>query len=381
MSSGHLIRMGHSNRPQTLEAVQAFCDAIQQPDPALVLFFCSDSYDLDLVATELVRRFPDVPVLGCSTAGEIGPMGCLDHSISGVSLSRAGFTATVGCIDSLHEFEVTDGKAFVDEQLRRLNRSAPNADAQNSFALMLIDGLSLAEEKITRSLQNALGRIRLIGGSAGDGMDFSKTLVYWNGTFQSDRAAMVLISTPLPFRIFKIQHFRPTNERLVVTAADMSKRLVTEINGLPAAQEYARLIGVPVDALSAEHFAAVPLLVLIDGTSYTRSIQKANPDGSLTFFCAIEEGIVMRVAQSEDILSNIQQSFAEIRAQMGPPALTIGFDCILRKLENQRLGLNSDMSSIFQHHHTVGLNTYGEQYCGVHVTQTLTGVAIGDARV
>ena len=146
---------------------------------------------------------------------------------------------------------------------------------------------------------------------------------------------------------------------------------------------YAEMGGKKVDrdALSAEHFAAVPLLVLIDGTSYTRSIQKANPDGSLTFFCAIEEGIVMRVAQSEDILSNIQQSFADIREQIGQPGLTIGFDCILRKLENQRLGLNSDMSSIFQHHHTVGLNTYGEQYCGVHVTQTLTGVAIGDARV
>ncbi|MFZ4552555.1 MAG: FIST signal transduction protein [Aquabacterium sp.] len=380
MSSGHLIRIGHSTQPHTRDAVLEFCLAVDQPDLALVLFFCSDTYDLDVVAAELSTRFSGIPVLGCSTAGEIGPQGCRDHSISGASFSKAGFAATVCCIDALHDFEVTDGKAFVTEQLRQLSQRAPTAEPQNTFALMLIDGLSMAEEKITRSLQNALGRIRLIGGSAGDGMDFSKTLVYWNGTFQSDRAAMVLVSTPHPFEIFKIQHFLPTSERLVVTAADTSKRLVTEINGLPAAQEYARLIGVPVEALSTEHFAAVPLLVLIDGTSYTRSIQKVNADGSLTFFCAIEEGIVMRVAQSEDILSNMQHSFEEIARKIGRPTLTIGFDCILRKLENQRLGLNADISEVFSSYHTVGLNTYGEQYCGVHVTQTLTGVAIGDGR-
>lgn len=51
----------------------------------------------------------------------------------------------------------------------------------------------------------------------------------------------MLIQTPLPFKIFKTQHFVSESERLVVTEADVARRIVTEINGLPAAQEYARI--------------------------------------------------------------------------------------------------------------------------------------------
>ena len=47
--------------------------------------------------------------------------------------------------------------------------------------------------------------------------------------------------------------------------------------------------------LNSVPFADSPFVVKIDGANYVRSIQKVNPDGSLTFFCAIEEGLVLRV--------------------------------------------------------------------------------------
>lgn len=37
--------------------------------------------------------------------------------------------------------------------------------------------------------------------------------------------------------------------------------------------------------------------MIINGENYVGGIQKSNPDGSLTFFCAIEEGVVLRVAK------------------------------------------------------------------------------------
>ena len=40
---------------------------------SLVLFFCSSEYDRDALAAEMARRFAGVPVVGCTTAGEIGP--------------------------------------------------------------------------------------------------------------------------------------------------------------------------------------------------------------------------------------------------------------------------------------------------------------------
>lgn len=168
---------------------------------------------------------------------------------------------------------------------------------------------------------------------------------------------------------------------MVVTDADSSERIVKEINGLPAAEEYARLLGVEVHELNPMRFAASPIVVMIEGTDYVRSIQKANPDGSLTLYSAIEEGLVLRVAHGAGLVSNLEQTFDKIHAEIGQPQLVIGCDCILRKLEIVQKGLQDRIAQIFMANNTVGFNSYGEQFHGVHVNQTLTGVAIGSARI
>ena len=81
------------------------------------------------------------------------------------------------------------------------------------------------------------------------------------------------------------------------------------------------------------------MVVVIDGTNYVRSIQKANPDGSLTFFCAIEDGIVLRLARGVNLVGNLEHAFAAIRTEIGQPQLVIGCDCVLRKLEMAERGL------------------------------------------
>jgi hypothetical protein len=244
--------------------------------------------------------------------------------------------------------------------------------------LLLIDGLSMREEPVTRALQSALGGLPLIGGSAGDGVNFNRTHVYFEGRFHSDSAILILVTTPLPFKLFKTQHFVETEERLVVTDADPDLRIVKEINGLPASQEYARILGIDASDLVPKRFAVWPVVVLIDGTNYVRSIQKANPDGSLTLFCAIENGLVLRVAKGVDLAENLEQTFTQIRAEIGPPQLFLGCDCILRKLEiYQNLPLKVRVGEVLLRNNTIGFNTYGEQFHGVHVNQTLVGIAIG----
>lgn len=54
-----------------------------------------------------------------------------------------------------------------------------------------------------------------------------------------------------------------------------------------------------------EIFANHPLVVRVGGTNFVRSIQKANEDGSLTFYCAIDEGIVLARAQGCDLSENL----------------------------------------------------------------------------
>ena len=373
------IRRAQSCATDAREAAREFHAAVAQPEMALVMFFCSSEYDLEVLAEEMGRLFAGVQVIGCTTAGEIGPEGCRDHSITGASFPAGTFAAASGRIDGLQQFEIARGQSLVQDLLQRLESLEPGADANNSFAFLLIDGLSVREEPVTSALQGALGKFPLVGGSAGDGLNFGTTHVYFDGGFHADSAVLVLVTTPLPFRTFKAQHFVPTEQRVVVTAADAERRIVMELDGRPAVEEYARLAGTGIANLDPLRFAASPVVVLIDGTNYVRSIQKANPDGSLTFFCAIEEGVVLRVARGEDLEENLEQSFAGIRAAIGPPQLVLGCDCILRKLEIVQSGLVERVEAVFRDNNVIGFNTYGEQFHGVHVNQTLTGVAIGSA--
>ncbi len=371
------IRMAQSCATEARQAVEEFHAAVVQPNMELVIFFCSSEYDLDVLVAEINRLFAGIQVVGCTTAGEIGPAGYHHHSLSGASFSTGCCVAVSGLLDRLSQFDIARGHDFAQTLLQRLESKAPDAGPDNSFALLLIDGLSIREEPVAHALQYALGKITLFGGSAGDDMKFVKTCVYSDGRFRSDSAALILISTSLPFRIFKTQHFVSTDKRLVVTDADPARRIVKEINGLPAVEEYARLVGVEVHELNPMRFAASPVVVMIDGTDYVRSIQKANPDGSLTFFCAIEEGVVFRVARGVGLVNNIEQTFDNIRAEIGQPQLVIGCDCILRNLEVSQNGLKDRVGEIFRRNNTIGFSSYGEQFRGVHVNQTLTGIAIG----
>ncbi len=345
---------------------------------ALVVFFCSAQYDLAVLATELSRVFAGVQLVGCTTAGEFGPTGYRDGSISGASFPAAGFTASSGPLESLQDFEVAQGRSLVQDLVRTLGSVESATVSDNTFALLLIDGSSGREESVTSALQAGLGGLQLVGGSAGDGLSFGQSYVYFDGSFHADSAVLVLVRTPLPFRTFKTQHFVPTSERAVVTAADAERRIVSEIDGWPAAEAYADLIGANLTNLDTRSFFAQPMVVVIDGTNYVRSIQKANPDGSLTLFCAIEEGVVLRRARGVNLVGDLEHAFAEIRTAIGRPQLVIGCECVLRKLEIVERRLVNRVEAVFRENHVVGFNTYGEQYSGVHVNQTLTGVAIAE---
>ena len=380
MNSQPYIRLGQSRAAEARQAVQEFHAAVAQPDMELVVFFCSSEYDLDAVAAEMNRLFAGVRVAGCTTAGEIGPDEYSRHSLTGASFAAGACTAAVARLDQLSRFDIVRGDAFAQDLLQQLESRAPEAGPDNSFAFLLIDGLAMREEPVAHTLQHALGRIPLFGGSAGDDLRFSRTHVFSAGHFQTDAALLILVSTPLPFVLFKTQHFVSTGERLVVTESDPAHRTVREINGMPAAETYAQLAGIDVHDLNPQRFAASPVVVVIDGTDYVRSIQKVNADGSLTFYCAIEEGLVLRAAHGVDLVENLEQAFERIRAQIGPPQLVFGCDCILRGLEIFQTGIQERVETILRRNNTIGFNSYGEQFHGVHVNQTFTGVAIGAAK-
>lgn len=370
------VKKGASQSLNPKQAVQELAAALYDPDAQLVVFYCSPSYDLDALGREIAARFAGLRVVGCTTAGEITPLGYLQGSITGVSIGGDGFRVATGHIDALRDFKFARGEALGEALLAELARTGPVPTGETAFGFLLVDGLSQQEEGLVSSLYRSLRDIQLFGGSAGDSTRFERTFVYYDGAFHTDSAVFTIVCPKNRFLVFKTEHFIAGGEKMVVTEANPSQRIVTEINGEPAGQEYARMVGLAVDKLTPMIFSAHPVVVTIGGQTYVRSIQKVNDDESLTFFCAIEKGIVLTVARGVDLVENLAQAFASVREQIGPPQLILGCDCILRNLEVDQRGLTDRVSELMRENNVIGFATYGEQFNAMHVNQTFTGVAI-----
>lgn len=371
--------IAHTRAADARQAVRELHATLGGQPLALLLFFCSSEYGLEDLADEMNRLFADMPVIGCTTAGEIGPLGYATHSLVGIAFPAGDFVAVAGYLDRLASFDAETGRGFAIDLLDRLEAGMQGVPARHRCALQFIDGLSQREEAVAHTLQRALGQIPLVGGSASDDLKLVQPQVFCQGAFRPDSVALTLIDTTHPLTVFKTQHFVGEPDRLVVTEADPATRTVKELNGLPAASEYARVLGIPVEQLAASVFSASPVVVRINGVDYVRSIQRANPDGSLTFYCAIDSGLILHVAHGVDFLGNLQHLFDDIRQKIGEPQCILACDCILRRLEIADHGWMHQAGQLMQAHHAVGFSTYGEQFMGMHVNQTLTGLAFGTA--
>ncbi|EWY38066.1 hypothetical protein N825_15655 [Skermanella stibiiresistens SB22] len=373
------LRRGMSHALDPRQAAAELYDAIAQPDTAFILVFCSPQYDLPALGRALADLFGDTLTLGCTTAGEITPVGYMTGSITGVSFPRSDFSAVAERIDDLEGFEIADAHALVRNLAARRDEALGDDEdvSGKSFALLLIDGLSVREELVVSSLYSALGDIPLFGGSAGDDLKFEQTWILHDGEFRSNAAVLVLVDTVRRFTVFRTEHFVSSDRKMVVTEADPARRIVTEINAEPAGQEYARMVGLEGEPLTSMIFAAHPVVVRVGGEYHVRSIQKVNDDESLTFFCAIDEGIVLTVAEGVDLVQNLESLFTRLRGEIGQPELILGCDCILRSLEMEQKQIKHVVSQVLARNNVIGFCTYGEQFNAMHVNQTFTGVAIG----
>lgn len=372
-----VIRTAMSEARDVETVAQDLARQLIHPHLGFVLFFCSAEYDLPALADALQQYFGGVRLVGCTSAGEITSQGYGRSCITAIGFDHRNFSIACELIDEMDRFSLIDAQQLV-ERLGNVCRSNSLAPIKgHSFALTLLDGLSSREEIVLSALSAAFGSIPHFGGSAGDDNHLTDTYVYYDGEFRSGAAIVVLINTWMDFEVFTTHHMLPRSEKLVVTHADSNARRVYELNAEPAAEEYARLIGVSVKDLNHTLFAAHPLAVRINEHYYVRSIQKVNDDMSLTFYCAVENGIVLTAMRPGPLMPNLQSLFERLEHKLGSLLLTIGCDCFLRRLEVEGNGSAEQTSAFLQRHKVIGFNTYGEQFNGMHINQTFTGVAIG----
>ncbi len=341
------------------------------PFAAVVLFV---SPEADILALEAgLSVFGAVPVVGCTTAGEISSAGYVEGEIVAIGLPAALFAVERLEVPDLAALDAQDLIGRLIRARAALARARPGWETE--FAFLMVDGTSLREDALTAALGPGLGPVPLFGGSAGDGLRFGRAMVLWGGRFRGGAAVALMVRSACRVRVFSLNHLVPTDRRMVVTGADPSRRIVREINAEPAAREYARLLGKDPEQLTSFTFAAHPVVVRLGGRHHVRAIQRMEPNGDLVFFSAIAEGLVLTLAEPQDIAAHLERELAALGAA-GAPAAILACDCILRRMEAQEKQRYGAVSAILRAHGVAGFSTYGEQVNSMHVNQTMTGMAI-----
>jgi hypothetical protein len=342
---------------------------------ALITFFVSAKADFSAIVKQAQALYPDTDVLACTTAGEIGKNGYSDGTILAIGFPAGAFASKSML---LRDIANLDTQVVLDQiALNRVGLVNAAPDLEDGFSFLLVDGLSLSEDTLAASLAAGLRDFPLFGGSAGDGTRFEQTLLSLNGEITSGAAILTLIRSRYRTEVFSLNNMVPGETKMVVTQADPMRRIVKSINAEPAAREYARLVGKDPEQLDRFTFASHPVVVHIGESYHVRAIQQVTDAGELVFFSAIDEGMVLTIAQQSNLAEHLQNTLIQLCAS-GATRQILGCDCILRRIEAERSQQTRQVSNVLRQFRVTGFSTYGEQIGPLHVNQTMTGVAFYD---
>lgn len=342
-----------------------------------LIYFSKSRVESEAIIALMAQAAPDLSYAACSTAGELTPHGAAEGQIMVVLLPKDHFRVAAAPMRIDRTRRLDEAAADVAAFRRLFQAEYEETETIRNFAMCFTDGLSFDEEAVAAALHWGLDDMPLLGGSAGDGLDFNSTCLILNGEVLSDGTILLLINCDLPLQIFKTENFEPTSQKLVVTRSDPERRIVYEFNADDAAHVYAGVVGVDPQSLSPMTFASHPLVLRIGNEMYCRSIQKVNADGSLSFFCAIDDGIVLTVAEPTGMARSTADVLAGVRETIGEIDFVLGFDCVLRRIDARNRQVTHKISQLYAENRVIGFNTYGEQYRSMHLNQTLAGVAFG----
>ncbi|MBP0484696.1 FIST N-terminal domain-containing protein [Sagittula salina] len=365
------VSVAFSADPDSETAAREAAAGIQLDDTCFILALLPAALDPGTVARVFSEMLDTVPVFGCTTAGQITPNGYETDALLLIAFRREHFRCASTLIAPLKPM----GIAGIADTMARANSRFIHTAGWNRLALVFADGLSKQEDLLASVLESVLEGVPVFGGSAGDGLAFERTLILHNGTFHDNVALVLLIETDLYFEGLSFDHFLPEGHELVVTEANTEEREVTEINGAPAAKEYARLVGCTVADLTPQVFAENPMLVCHKQNHYVRAVSELKPPHTLGFLAAIDDGLIMVLGRGKAIIETLEAELNTRDVTGARPDFILGFDCVLRKLEIEEKNLGAQVSDIFRRRRVLGFNTYGEQHCGLHMNQTFVGVA------
>ena len=240
----------------------------------------------------LKARYPVAQIVGCTTSGEISPSGVYDDSVQITAIQwqkvmqRVASAKIAGMQDSF------DTGINVAKQLK--------ADTLRTV-IVFSDGLNTNGSELLKGFQAILGDVPIIGGLAGDGGAFTKTLQIFNDTISSNMVIAVgLYGDALIMSSGALGGWKPYGPPRTVTKSD--KNVVYELDGKPALPLYRMYIGEAFARGLPGTGLRFPLAVIEEGKRDVEKIRTLGgfnvKDNSLTFFGNVEEGSTVRLCQT-----------------------------------------------------------------------------------
>lgn len=344
---------------------------LQGAQPTIAFVFSSIAYEQSSMLNGIVALAPNIPIVGCSTAGEIVTSGPLEKSsvaIMLISSTPDSLTFYPGIGSNAKSNERTAGKNAAD----MVAALAGGKENLRGF-IMLADGLAGNGAEIVRGVLESLGEhFPVVGGSAGDDFRFKETYQYWKGEVHTSDVLCVGLSGTFSFGIGVKHGWGVLGVPSRVTKA--TGHVVHEIDGRPAMELYTNYFGDKAKTIKEEVLATLAVSYPLgikseEGEEYLiRDPLFVSDTGSITCAAEIPEGSEVRIMMGsrESAIAMATKAAEKVREDLAgktPKAIFI-FNCIARK---KLLGMRGgDEIAAIKHVlgedvPLIGFYTYGEQ--------------------
>ena len=360
------LGVGHSNEEHArVSGASAVLDGLTGDDPRLVIVFCADGYDLPELLDGIADVAPGVPVIGCSTAGEISASGPGDAGVVAMVIGGEGFTVATAAARA-EGGRLREASA---EAARCVDQLDPGA---HRVLLLLTDGLAGDQQEVVRGAYQTVGaEVPLVGGCAGDGLKMKGTFQL-HGTEVLDNAVVAAaIASDAPIGIGVRHGWRRVGEPMLVTASRGNR--VDGLDDLPALDVYLDRLGAPAEArtdpAAFTRFALThPLGLSRRSGEEVRFVAEADFDHrSLVCIAQVPQGGHAWIMEGDDesVLVATDDACGEAVAALDgrPPLGLLAFDCIARRGVLGDAGIEREVRRISGYAGgapVAGFYTYGE---------------------
>lgn len=363
------VERGQSWAERAEDAGEELVQGVDASEASLGILFASPHYQADRLIAAVQGGLGKVPVFGCTTAGEIGGRGFSSGSAVLMTLTSDRLRVGAGLQCGVSDSALRCGRDAAATAMSGVEKAA--------VAMAMVDGRTGHEEGFIAGVSTVTSGTPVLGGSASDDLASTPSArVFADGQAFADCGLVLALETEMPFSVLVSEHHDPTETRVVITDCDPWARLVHEINGRAAVEEFARIYGLalPLNNSTAGRY---PFAQLVDGSPYLRSVM-AVEGRSLRFACAVENGMVLRTTEPRGLVSSTAGALEGAETAVGGEiAAMIVFHCLGRYLEAEATGQVDELGALFAAHPVVGFNTFGEQVNALHVNHTVTALALG----